>query len=182
MTFTPFDHDHPDSTGWIRTYTGRWVSVIEPTADMIDIIDIAHSLPLVARFGGHTASMYSVGEHSLNVCAMLWRQYGMADVALYGLLHDAPEAYLGDVVRPLKRALAEYVTLETRMTNAVGLALGLPLNYAGHPLVKEADEAMLVYEMATVRDAPWRVPPPADVIEQAFLERYEELRWLAGGG
>jgi len=103
----------------IRTFTGRKFWPLNPAPEDLDILDIAHALSLVCRFTGHTRSFYSVADHSLRVSVRAekiamdeWRNNPYSttqsriafcrDVALWGLLHDASEAYLCDVPSPLK--------------------------------------------------------------------------------
>ena len=84
-------------SGWIQTFTGRKFYPLNPRQEDIDIYDIAHSLANKCRFNGHCGNFYSVAEHSVLVS-----YHCSVDEALWGLLHDASEAYLPDVPRPLK--------------------------------------------------------------------------------
>lgn len=88
----------PPSRGHILTFTGKFINPIRADKDDLDIIDIAHALSNTARYGGHSRTLYSVAQHSVMVASMLPK-----DLALTGLLHDAAEAYLGDVPTPIKR-------------------------------------------------------------------------------
>lgn len=91
-------------TDWMQTYTGARFYPLEPDAELIRIADIAHALSNICRFGGHSARFYSVAEHSV----LLSREFFAGwHYKLVALLHDAAEAYLGDVPRPLKY-LPEY--------------------------------------------------------------------------
>lgn len=81
----------------IRTFTGRMVDPFNMRAKDIDIVDIAHALGMTCRYGGHVSRFYSVAEHSCLVSFALPRE-----LALWGLLHDAGEAYLGDIPTPIK--------------------------------------------------------------------------------
>ena len=81
----------------IRTFTGKLVDPFNPDPSTIDIIDIAHGLSNICRYGGQCSRFYSVAEHCCYVSAALPEQYMLA-----GLLHDASEAYIGDMVAPLK--------------------------------------------------------------------------------
>lgn len=166
--WTATDHDHPPTSGHIRTASGAYVTLLDPDPDTIHLGDIAHALAHVCRFGGHLPSFYSVAEHSLHVAAMLHRQYGDPLLTFFGLMHDATEAYLGDMVRPLKQQLHAYRAAEDRMADVIGARFGLPLRWAEDVRVKHADETALVWEMATVRDAPWRTPTPPAVVREAF--------------
>lgn len=92
---------------WILTHTGKRFDLLAPRAELISTIDIAHALSHVARFNGHTRHHYSVAQHSLLVASIV-----PADLQLTALLHDATEAYIGDMVRPLKALLPEYSEIE----------------------------------------------------------------------
>jgi hypothetical protein len=85
---------------WLRTYAGRHVHILNPRPADIYIQDIAHALAHTCRFAGHTPAFYAVAQHSVLVSELL-----TPDLALWGLLHDASEAYLHDLTRPLKRVL-----------------------------------------------------------------------------
>jgi hypothetical protein len=152
---------------WISTYTGQF-HPFAPQADEVRIVDIAHSLSMLCRFNGHCRRFYSVAEHSYWVADRLLHEFG-SDVALVGLLHDAAEAYLGDIVRPLKRRLSvvvnysrfdgrmvgsceqqttSIVNVEAQILAAVGQALKVEMP---HPLPVEignADLRMLATEKA----------------------------------
>lgn len=172
--FTPSDFDW-SVEGTIRVRSGRYVELLDPKPDEIALEDIAHALAYICRFGGHTASFYSVAEHSLFVSAMLHRQFGDPRLTLAGLLHDATEAYLGDMVRPLKRQLPAYKEAEDRMADVIAQHFGIDGALFHHPLVREADEQALVFEMAAVRDAQWRQPSNPFVVASAFIARATQL-------
>lgn len=88
---------------WILTRSGRKFDLANPTADMVDPTDIAHSLSMQCRFNGHTSSFYSVAQHSYLVADLVPAEHQLA-----ALLHDATEAYVGDLVRPLKEGMYLY--------------------------------------------------------------------------
>lgn len=123
----------------ITTYTGKRWYLLDPRPEEVDIIDIAHALAGINRWGGHTVFPVSVAAHSLQVS-----QYCCPEHRLQGLLHDAAEAYLGGVSRPLKGLLPEYKPLENRTLAVIFGALGVKPTFC--PCVKEADDAMLQYE------------------------------------
>lgn len=88
---------------WILTRSGRKFDLANPTADMVDPTDIAHSLSMQCRFNGHTRHYYSVAQHCYLVSDLVPAEY-----RLEALLHDATEAYVGDLVRPLKEGMHLY--------------------------------------------------------------------------
>src|SRR5690349_18842227 len=93
---------------WIATFTGKRWFLTDPDPADVDIDDIAHALSMICRFGGHTKQFYSVAEHSVRVANAMEIAGCGALACLHGLIHDAPEAYLGDIVRPLKYSLTDY--------------------------------------------------------------------------
>lgn len=134
---------------WMQTFTGKQFWPADPRADEIDIRDIAHALSMQCRYAGHCLRFYSVAEH----CVLLAK--AIPEQKLWALLHDASEAYLVDVPRPVKPSLAGYKTLEQRIMFEVArqfsLALGdHVLRSEGHipAIVEEYDFRMLVDEKA----------------------------------
>jgi hypothetical protein len=91
---------------WFQTRTGKLVDVRNPTPDMVDLEDIAHALSMICRFAGHTREFYSVAEHSVLVALLGNRSDFSPEFNLALLLHDAAEAYVGDIISPVKRLLA----------------------------------------------------------------------------
>lgn len=148
------------STFW--TATGREVDLLEPDPAQISLGDIAKSLSRQCRFAGHLAhgvEHYSVAQHSVLVADLCAPEH-----ALIALLHDASEAYLQDVIRPLKGILGEpYRLLEHRWNVAIAVAFDLERDAltALPPDVKEADERALVIERRSVAAVRWvEAPPP----------------------
>lgn len=170
---------------WIQTFTGRRFWPLAPRPQDVAIHDIGHALANLCRFTGHVRQFYSVAQHSVLVsraCA--------PEDALWGLLHDASEAYLSDVARPVKHhvLMAPYREAETRLMDAVMIRFGLPL--AMPASVAEADMRMLVTErrdlMGPTEDGhDWgltHAPYPAMIepwtpalAESRFLQRFDEL-------
>ena len=97
---------------WIQTYTGKVFNLDYPDRKDVDITDIAHALSLQCRFNGHTRKFYSVAQHSVLVSQQVTQI-----AALHGLLHDAAEAYIGDIISPVKND--ENKALESRVLNAI---------------------------------------------------------------
>lgn len=110
---------------WILTSTGKRFDLFEPDADMIDPRDISHSLAHLCRFNGHTREFYSVAQHSCIVAELVPEEHKLA-----ALLHDATEAYLGDVTKPLKQWMPDYRGFERviwqRVCERFDLTLDLP--------------------------------------------------------
>lgn len=87
---------------WIQTFTGQKFFPLAPELERLDIRDIARALSMLCRYGGHVQRFYSVAEHCVRIVERLQWLYADRKVQQWGLLHDASEAYLGDVVRPVK--------------------------------------------------------------------------------
>lgn len=124
---------------YIQTYTGAHFDLQDPKPEMINITDIARALSHINRFTGHTKHPYSVAVHSLNASYIVPPEF-----ALEALLHDAHEAYTGDVSSPLKSLLSDYRALEHRVESVVRQRFGFPAHMS--PEVKEADMVMLATE------------------------------------
>lgn len=128
---------------WIQTYTGRQFWPLDPRTDEIFIEDIAHSLSLQCRYAGHCLRFYSVAEHSVHIA-----RHVAPELALWGLLHDAAEAYLVDVPRPVKHELAEYAAIEKRLARVIGQTFRVEPFSLASLKVKEADYRICVDEKA----------------------------------
>lgn len=159
---------------WIETYTHKRVDLTDPDSAEINVVDIAHSLAHQCRFAGHTRKHYSVAEHSILVALVTPAPY-----KLHGLLHDAAEAYLQDITRPLKALLPEYSALEARWEQRIfshfGLAYPLP------DVVTEADNALLARERTVVMQAQhdWELEvEPADVQIHCMPAKEAKQDWL----
>src|SRR5574341_121014 len=133
------------SRGLMTTYTGRRIDPLELTPGDVSLVDIAHHLALVNRFAGATREPLSVAQHSVYVSILAARRGGPL-AGLQGLMHDASEAYLGDVVKWIKATdcFAAYREAEDRATEAIFCAFRLPMPLP--PEVEEADRLMVRYE------------------------------------
>jgi uncharacterized protein len=137
-TFHPIHHCND---GKFNTLTSV-VDITNPTTDMINIHDIANALSKINRFGGHTNRFYSVAQHSVLVAMIVPKQY-----KLEALLHDATEAYLGDVIKPLKILLGNsYRMLELSFEAAIYRKYNVSSTAASKQQIKKADEQMLELE------------------------------------
>jgi hypothetical protein len=141
---------------FIETHTGRRFRPLEPDAANIDVRDIAHALSHQCRFSGHVIVHYSVAEHSVRVAELLYARRLPRWVQLWGLLHDASEAYLVDIPSPLKctPVFAEYRAAEARLMRAVCERFHLQLEEPA--AVKQADADLVATE---ARDLMPFVPP-----------------------
>lgn len=170
---------------WMQTFTGRQFYPLAPRPEDVDPVDIAHALSLICRYGGHTRRFYSVAEH----CVLMSRAVA-PEHALFALLHDATEAYVGDMVRPLKLHMLEYRQVEWNVWEAITIRFGLALTGRALPReVKEADNRILLDERAAVLSPPpadWAVEDlqplgvqiqcwPPEMAEHAYTERLREL-------
>lgn len=171
-------------SAWIQTFTGKAFYPLNPDPKKIDIVDIAHSLSMQCRYNGHTLRFYSVAEH----CVTL--SYAVDDVnALWALLHDASEAYLSDVPRPIKHLLTGYAEAERRLEDMIFTHFGLSGPVPAQ--VKDFDFRILNDERADLMATcerewePMGEPlylPTFDgwgwdwrTARQAFLDRFREL-------
>src|SRR5918999_1775532 len=99
--------DAPPAPGpYIQTASGRWVNPFDPDPSQLDAGDIARALANVCRFGGHSRAFYSVAQHSVLVSRLVEERGGDAEDVFAALMHDATEAYLGDMPHPLKHRSA----------------------------------------------------------------------------
>lgn len=125
---------------WMQTYSGGRYYPMDPRPEDIEPRDIAHALSLLCRYGGHVDRFYSVAEH-----CVLMSEAVAPEHALYALLHDATEAYVVDVPRPLKRYLDRYRDIEALSWYAIANRFNLP-SLALPVEVKDADNAILLTE------------------------------------
>ena len=172
-----------ENSAWIQTYSGRRFNPTNPNPDAIVIQDVAHALSMQCRFSGHVKKFYSVAQHSVGVSYLCDKKD-----ALWGLLHDASEAYLVDVPKPLKLSgkFDAYIEFEKNMMQAVCKKFNL--SEEEPPSVKEADQLMLSIEaeqlmkplrkdwVYTKKAPPFSINPlnPEDA-ERLFLKRFFEI-------
>lgn len=168
---------------WMQLYSGAKFYPLAPRVEDIDLRDIAHALSLLCRYGGHVERFYSVAEHCVLMSLAVEPQN-----ALHALLHDATEAYIVDVPRPLKRQLAGYRDIEDMIW--VCIAQRFLIELAVPEEVKIADNRILLderdnlmpntkysWEADTVY-SPFGVPIVGwspEYAEKRYLERMAEL-------
>ena len=125
---------------WFPSRSGLTLDIVTPTLDMIRWRDIAESLAKTCRFGGHCRGFYSVAHHSLFVAQLMPREWGA-----YGLLHDAHEAFTGDLISPLKALLGDPIReVEARFDRLIYEAAGMaPPSTDIRACIKAADRVAL---------------------------------------
>lgn len=197
-----------EGSAWFQTYGNLAFELLEPEPALVSPDDIAHSLAMQCRFNGHTPDFYSVAQHSCLVAGCLmetldWhpRSHRSGDaedvrkqaIVRWGLFHDAAECYIGDMIRPLKKRLPEFVRLfEEPIEKAIGVRFGLP--WPMPPEIKVADMRVLAAERKFLRPAPPRPlaadeqvePWPASrfmtleprLAEQGFTDLYRRLYYI----
>ena len=131
----------------IMTYTKKMFDPLHPNVELIDIEDIAHALSMLCRANGHFKSFYSVAQHSIN-CMKEARARGYSGrIQLACLLHDASEAYLSDVTRPVKAELPRYKEIEAPLQETIwNKWLDQPLTEEERKQVFDIDDAILAHE------------------------------------
>jgi len=132
-------------------HSGKRIAPLSPTAEQVCAADIAHALSMICRGNGHYKHFYSVAQHSIN-CALEAKARGLSKrVQLACLMHDGSEAYLGDIVRPLKKHLKFYLEIEEKMQACVYARFGIgDLSEAELAAVKEIDDAVLYHEFLVI--------------------------------
>lgn len=131
----------------IMTYTGTMFDPLNPKPDQIDSRDIAHALSMLCRANGHFKTFYSVGQHCVNCMQEAAARGYSRKVQLACLLHDASEAYLSDVTRPVKHELPQYLEIEKPLQEAIwNKYLPEPMTPEERKQVQDIDDAMLYHE------------------------------------
>lgn len=205
----------------IQTYSGRFVDVRGAKPEHITLDDIAVPLSRIARFNGHTSAFYSVAQHSVLVSMLVWdlldvelpeaekfaggkaeRSYWRLVGARWGLLHDAHEAYIGDIASPLRELAQTLVACKGGLDAAIAERFGVPLRivggYVSQPVeaealvrdaIKHADLVLLATEKRDLlrHDLKWSAELPEPYAKggirpldcgyamDAFVERFDEL-------
>ncbi len=179
--------DHAITTPYVSTFSGNRFYPLEPRIDHVAIEDIAHGLAYQCRFNGQTREFYSVAQHSLIVASLV-----PPPLQLAALLHDAAEAYLGDMVKPLKVLLPAFAALEDQVSALIAAAFAI--DFSDYAPIKRADLIALATEKRDLMphsaerwaylDDIRALPEPISAMspgqaKQAFLARFAELDALA---
>jgi uncharacterized protein len=170
---------------WAQTYTGNKFWPMDPRPEDVNIKDIAHSLALSCRFNGHCNLFYSVAQHSVFVSELV-----KPPQALAALLHDSPEAYLGDIIPPVKLFLPNIEKVERKLEEVIFQRFGI--EHYDNKEIKHADKIALYTEMRDLMSNPpetWRefedyktqlpknkiIALNSEESEKLFLKRYQKL-------
>lgn len=199
------DHDArmlpSDDVRWMQTFTGRKFYPLAPKAKDVDLRDIAHGLAMTCRYGGHSRQFYSVAEHCVLVSEFVEvhaRNAGLSpdavrNLAQLGLMHDSAEAYIGDMVRPLKHQpeMSEFRLAEAQIEDAIAAAFDLKWGPGAREAIKSIDDRILVDEIDHLMTHPELYIRPwleglsplgarlhcwiPEIAEKRFMLRYQEV-------
>lgn len=173
----------------IMLASGSYFDLEDPAASAFTIEDIAHALSHICRYTGHCREFYSVAQHSVLASYIVPTEHALA-----ALMHDASEAFIGDVSKPLKVLLPDYQVIEERIEAAVFSRFGLPIKLP--ECVKHADRVLLRTEQRDLMGAdghhwsytqgaaplPRRIEAlPPGLAKQLFLTRFAVLTSPRGG-
>jgi len=173
---------------FIITFSKKKFSPLRAKRRDIDVIDIAHALSLMCRANGHIRHFYSVAQHCLN-CSREAKARDLSDgIQLACLLHDASEAYISDITRPVKRSLPQYAEIEDVLQNQIFDRFNLVhFKEEEFELVKEIDDCLLYYELLDLMgeeifdERPEIISKPDleqrdfSAVKEDFLAEYERL-------
>ena len=190
---------------WSQSFSGSKYWIMDPMPEDVNMIDIVVGLSNAARFRGQTKYFYSVLQHSVLVSEAVealalqrgWSDKEAKEAAFEGLFHDSPEAYLGDVARPLKRmrAMREYRRVEALWESCIFNRLNINPTKKSRALVKECDQRIVLDEVYAFMEDPDMWPDSGRYLDleplgvevkqktqkqviEDFYWRYAELRPL----
>jgi 5'-nucleotidase len=186
---TSSDNAPPAAGPYLQTVSGRWVNPFDPDPAQLDAGDIARALANQCRFGGHCRVFYSVAQHCVIVSRIVEERGGDVEDVFAALMHDAGEAYLGDMPHPLKHRSAlgaAFRDAEARLEEAIRDRFKIKANV---PEVKRVDRALLATERRAFSAEIWYWPELEDVepldleltawspdkAADEFVKRYAEL-------
>jgi uncharacterized protein len=163
------DHAPPAPGPYLQTVSGRWVNPFDPDPAQLDAGDIARALANQCRFGGHSRVFYSVAQHSVIVSRLVEDRGGDVEDVFAALMHDATEAYLGDMPHPLKHRSplgAAFREAEDHLEQALRDRFAIKPDVPG---LKQADRALLATERRAFSAETWHWPE-LDGVEPVDLE------------
>jgi len=170
----------------MHTYSGKKFNPLNIESKDICIEDIAHALSLLCRGGGHFPYFYSVGQHSINCANEAKARQLPTHIILGCLLHDASEAYISDIIRPVKVHLTNYIELENHIMQTIFQSFDLCINKQDWDMIKQIDDTMLEYELDMILSSkrkkagklysqPCFKYLPFQEVETYFINLYQEL-------
>jgi uncharacterized protein len=174
---------------YLQTVSGRRVNPFDPDPSQIELADIARALANQCRFGGHCRTFYSVAQHCVLVSELIEEEGGSTDDALAALMHDAAEAYLGDLPHPIKHRSelgAAFIEAEKPLERVIRDRFSIADPPAA---IKRIDRALLATERRAFSAERWHWPELAGVVPidlelqawlpdeaaEAFVRRFEAL-------
>lgn len=153
----------------IMTYTKKMFDPLRPNVELIDIKDIAHALSMLCRANGHFVRFYSVGQHCVNCMREAAARGYSSGIQLACLLHDASEAYLSDVTRPVKQELPRYKEIEEPLQEVIwNKWLDEPLTEEDRKLVFGVDDDILAHEFMALMGTKLVEPTPEIMSKPVF--------------
>jgi len=158
----------------VQTYTGKHFDILNPKIKDICITDIAHGLALQCRFNGHCNQFYSVAEHCVRMAC-----WDLPGGSKQRLMHDAAEAYLGDIPSPIKQNFPEFIRIEENLLNIIFKKFKIGIY--NKDIVKEADLIMLTTERRDLMgDSDWwgLKQKPYHKIIKPWSPRFAEVCFL----
>ncbi len=179
---------------YLQTVSGRFVNPFDPDPEQLDPGDIARALANICRFGGHCRPFYSVAQHSVIVSELVEQRGGDLEDVFAALMHDAAEAYLGDMPHPIKHRSplgAAFKEAEDHLESVLRTRFSIK---ADVPEIKRIDRALLATERRSVSGESWDWPElegvealdielvawPPDDAERAFTARFDALQSRRG--
>lgn len=180
--FMDLSEDKYDWSGVLETLSGTAFDVYMPTVDMVEFRDIAHPLSLICRYNGHIPNFYSVAEHSVRVSWKIRELGGSLMDQMCGLMHDSAEAYVGDMIRPIKRhgELGYYHSnLELGVMQVISDKFGFTFPFP--EIVHKADKDLYYWEVKNIRTGK-RIGWEPNIALEAFITRYKVIKQDLVGG
>jgi len=162
--------------GCFNTRSGKKFDLLNPTEDMIDITDISHGLAYRGHFGGQTPQMFSVAQHCLLVVNLLpsrWRNIKW-EITMAALLHDAAEAYIGDMIKPIKVMIPKFTEIEDNILEVIFKKFGVKTDYL--KAIKPYDlKAQEIEFMAFFKNKGFFNYLSPDAASYAYVDKFYEI-------
>ena len=147
--------------GWMQIANGRIFHPLDPRVNEVYLEDIAQSLSRQIRYNGMSDRAISVAQHSVQCAWLVEQTGGSAEIQLAMLMHDAAEAYIGDMIRPLKVLIPEFAKIEDRIMEVINERYNLPT--ISHKALKYYDNLALAWEKRDIYKSSREWPGMMDV-------------------